>query len=195
MASLETGGAPRRNQPLAVEFMNTRYARRDGPREGIGTPEHLGAWLLEHAEQFETDLPLAALETLTEWDAERFLALRDAARGIGQALVDDEPLAASGVAILNEAAAAAPRWPQLTVTEAGRSVRERTASGVAEAARAEIARAAIGMFAGPEAELLRRCQGPGCILFYLKRHPRQGWCSEGCGTRARVSRHYYRHRE
>jgi predicted RNA-binding Zn ribbon-like protein len=66
---------------------------------------------------------------------------------------------------------------------------------VTEAARAEIARAAIALFAGPDAPLLRRCQGPGCILFYVRRHPRQEWCSEGCGTRARVSRHYYRHRD
>jgi predicted RNA-binding Zn ribbon-like protein len=32
-------------------------------------------------------------------------------------------------------------------------------------------------------------------LYFVKRHPRREWCSAGCGNRARVARHYHRHRK
>lgn len=194
MSSPESGGAPRRSEPLAVEFMNTSYARRGERQEGIGTPEHLAAWLLDHAGQLGTELPPSAIESLSARDSDQFRALRDAARDVGQSLVDGQPPSASAVAVINDAAASAPHWPQLIIAEEGWTARERTASGAVEAVRAEVARAAISLFAGPESQLLQRCHGPGCVLFYVKKHPRQGWCSEACGTRARVSRHYYRHR-
>ncbi|MFI6847287.1 CGNR zinc finger domain-containing protein [Kitasatospora sp. NPDC050467] len=34
--------------------------------------------------------------------------------------------------------------------------------------------------------------GPGCVLYFVKKHPRREWCSAGCGTRARAARHYER---
>jgi predicted RNA-binding Zn ribbon-like protein len=36
---------------------------------------------------------------------------------------------------------------------------------------------------------------PACVLFFVKNHPRRDYCSPVCGNRARVSRHYERHRE
>jgi predicted RNA-binding Zn ribbon-like protein len=39
---------------------------------------------------------------------------------------------------------------------------------------------------------LKACGGPGCVLYFVRDHPRREWCSEGCGNRARVARHYRR---
>lgn len=69
---------------------------------------------------------------------------------------------------------------------------EATRATPADAALAAIARSAIGVFGGPRRADLRACQGPGCVLHFVKDHPRREWCSAGCGNRARVSRHYYR---
>ena len=41
---------------------------------------------------------------------------------------------------------------------------------------------------------LRACHAPGCVLYFLKDHPRREWCSTACGNRARAARHYRRHR-
>ncbi|HVT68684.1 MAG TPA: CGNR zinc finger domain-containing protein, partial [Trebonia sp.] len=38
--------------------------------------------------------------------------------------------------------------------------------------------------------LLRACHAPGCVLYFLKTHPRREWCSVACGNRARAARHY-----
>ncbi len=44
---------------------------------------------------------------------------------------------------------------------------------------------------GPE---LRACLAPGCVLYFVKDHPRRAWCSTGCGNRVRAARHYARRR-
>jgi predicted RNA-binding Zn ribbon-like protein len=59
---------------------------------------------------------------------------------------------------------------------------------------ARIAEEAVDLFAGPLRADLRVCRGPGCVLYFLRDHPRREWCSAGCGNRARVARHYHRHR-
>jgi hypothetical protein len=45
------------------------------------------------------------------------------------------------------------------------------------------------------AALLRACGAPGCVLMFLKDHPRREWCSNACGNRARQARHYDRTRK
>jgi hypothetical protein len=47
----------------------------------------------------------------------------------------------------------------------------------------------------PDSPRLRACQAPGCVLYFVKDHPRREWCSTACGNRARAARHYRRHRD
>ena len=53
---------------------------------------------------------------------------------------------------------------------------------------------AIELLTGPHRQDLRACAAPGCVLLYLKNHPRRAWCSNACGNRARQARHYQRAR-
>ena len=55
-----------------------------------------------------------------------------------------------------------------------------------------IAADAIDLITGPSREHLKVCRAPGCVLAFLKEHPRREWCSPGCGNRARQARHYRR---
>jgi predicted RNA-binding Zn ribbon-like protein len=52
---------------------------------------------------------------------------------------------------------------------------------------------AVDLFTGEQPASLRACHAPGCVLYFVKQHPRREWCSAGCGNRARVARHYRRH--
>ncbi len=192
---LESGGAPDRGQPLAIEFANTSYARRGEPQEGIATPEHLGAWLRDRADLFETTLSASSLVRLTGAQLDRYRELRDAIRDILGCLVADAAPASRSLSTINQAAALAPRWPRLLSTSSEFRVRTQTSAAPVDAALAEIARSAIDVLAGRERENVRQCQGPGCVLFFLRDNPRREWCSTACGTRARVARHYWRHKD
>lgn len=104
------------------------------------------------------------------------------------------------VAVVNRACARAPSWSELhwPDPDPGDSDDEpraatRTAHSPALAAIAAIAEEAVALFAGPDRRLLRACHAPGCVLYFIRNHPRRAWCSDGCGNRARVARHYRRH--
>jgi predicted RNA-binding Zn ribbon-like protein len=58
-----------------------------------------------------------------------------------------------------------------------------------------VAQDAIELLTGPEATTLRACHAPGCVLYFVKTHPRREWCSEACGNRVRAARHYRRVRD
>src|SRR5690625_1818554 len=57
-----------------------------------------------------------------------------------------------------------------------------------------LAASTIAVVTGPDRERLRACPAPRCVRYFLQDHPRQTWCKSSCGNRARVARHYQRHR-
>lgn len=61
---------------------------------------------------------------------------------------------------------------------------------------AAIAREVIGLMSSPEQlARLRRCANPGCSMLFLAASSRRQWCTPNiCGNRARVARHYLKHR-
>ncbi|MFG2006366.1 CGNR zinc finger domain-containing protein [Spirillospora sp. NPDC048911] len=208
--------APALGEPLGIEFGNTRYAVRGDVHEGLDRPGRLAGWLRAHAAAFDDGLAEAAVRDLAEADLGRFVALRDAIRALARQAVngavpparalEESSAGASAessagafaessvgpLAVVNAAAAGAPRWPRLALVPP--MVVEETAAPAVDAALAAIARSAIEILGGPHRAELRACGGPGCVLFFVKQHPRREWCSPGCGNRARVSRHYERHR-
>jgi predicted RNA-binding Zn ribbon-like protein len=62
---------------------------------------------------------------------------------------------------------------------------------------APIAESVASMLSGDDLTLLKKCQGPRCILFFYdstRNHARR-WCSmTACGNRAKVAAHYKRSR-
>jgi predicted RNA-binding Zn ribbon-like protein len=197
--------APLLGEPLPVELMNTIWADRDGVHDALADPDEALAWL--SAVAFRIDLPVD--DDLARFGpqerahlAQALCRLRDALRRLGaDATHDDRTAAASptsdietAVADLNQAAAAAPVWSSIEVGE-GASPKQvlRSTKPAPEAAMAQIASGAVALLTGPEREMLRACHAPGCVLYFVKQHPRREWCSAGCGNRARVARHYQRH--
>ncbi|MFJ5293009.1 CGNR zinc finger domain-containing protein [Streptomyces sp. NPDC088348] len=198
--------APLLGEPLPVELMNTIWADRDGVHDALRDPEGTRAWL--HAVSSRIDLMTPdALDTLTTSDLDslggRLVGLRDALRRLAAEATEDPRRAAASdireleaaVTALNRAAGDTPHWSALSWKpdqEPSRHVR--TGGQTASAAVSAIAEDAITLFSQGTRQHLRACLAPGCVLYFLKNHPRREWCSAGCGNRARSARHYQRHR-
>jgi predicted RNA-binding Zn ribbon-like protein len=197
-----TTSAPLLGEPLPVALMNTIWADRDGVHDALETAGHLTQWLVSVEDRLDVPLDLAT-GSIPATQLTRARNLRDALRRLAaDATGDDRPLAASAVddtdralTLLNSAAAHAPRWNALQQpTRGGAPTRlTKTAKSAPDAAISQIADDAIALFSDGSGAVLRACRAPGCVLYFVRQHPRRDWCSAACGNRARVARHYQRH--
>ncbi|WIM99043.1 ABATE domain-containing protein [Actinoplanes oblitus] len=181
------------SEPRPVRLMNTVWADRGGVHDALGTPADLGRWLaaadLLPADPVVTAAGLRAAISLRD-ALRRLAALRTAdSRSTARSAMPDLEVA---VWVVNEAAAAV-RPDALDLV--GDRLRRRPAAPAADpaAALATVAVEAIALLTEPDG-VLNACTAPGCVLYFVKDHPRREWCSAACGNRARAARHYQRHR-
>ncbi|GAA1664679.1 CGNR zinc finger domain-containing protein [Fodinicola feengrottensis] len=176
--------APLLGEPLPVELMNTIWADRNGGYDALSTPAETTGWLQatgHDVTQAPADLALQLRE------------LRDALRQLAADATDDPRPRTSNVdalAVVNRACALAPSWSSLNTDGSVVRICARTTT---EQAISKIAEQAVSLFSGDHRSRLRACLAPGCVLFFVRQHPRREWCSASCGNRARVARHYDRH--
>jgi predicted RNA-binding Zn ribbon-like protein len=158
--------SPRLGQGPVVDLLNTVWADRAGVHDALADDE----------------------VTLRE--------LRDAVRVLAaDRTADPRPVAAGhgervagAVDVVNRVSALAPSWPVLVD---GRPALEYDTTE-SDRALGALAADAVRLF-GSDVEL-RACLAPGCVLYFIKDHPRRSWCSTACGNRERAARHYARHR-
>lgn len=181
------------DEPVPVRLMNTVWADRYGVHDSLATVDGLSMWLHD----------VAGVDDPPSSDDVRVgHRLRDGLRRLAaECTVDSRPGAASAiedltdaVALVNEIAFAAVVVPQLHL-DAG-VLRYGTASSASpvSTALAGIAADAMTLLTAAPGSL-RACPAPGCVLYFVKDHPRREWCSVTCGNRARAARHYRRHRQ
>jgi predicted RNA-binding Zn ribbon-like protein len=176
---------PTRRAPLPIELASTIYAVDGQVHDALATPDGLQEWLALNG----LEVPAAARY------ADDFRALREAVRAVLTTSVERGTPPPSVVELLNECSAAAPGWRRLDWTRAAPSCADvELATDPARVALAVVARATIELLCGGDRERIRLCRAPGCVLFFLKEGGRREWCSAQCGNRARVARHYARHR-
>jgi predicted RNA-binding Zn ribbon-like protein len=166
-------------EPIAVELHNTIRMSGGVPRDVLSH-----AWLEALDERLPTAGPGA-------WpDHGDLVALRDAIRSALQAKALGQPPHAATLDAINRASAGAPRSPRVDADlTVGADYHGASRAAIVLAA---FAWDAIELLTGPLA--LRVCGAPGCILLFVKDHPRREWCSNACGNRARQARHYERSR-
>lgn len=183
---------PLRDEPLAIELHNTLYAAAGQAIDGLADQSAADRWLSDLAHRLpQTDLPSGAWPAVAE-----IVALRDTVRvalhaAIGAGPQDPAALDAINAASARAASAPMARWRPNAPPELGTSFLSATRRDVVLGA---FAADAIELLTGPRREDLRECGAPGCVLLYLKNHPRRAWCSNACGNRARQARHYQRAR-
>ena len=182
------------DEPLPVRLMSTIWADADGPHDDLRTTGDLNDWLdavgVDRADAHATEGELATARALR--DAVRLLAAHVTA--------DDRPGAAATTADV----AAALDQVNLTAAElpaARLALRDgRLELGLpggpspVTTGLARVAEQAAVLLGGEDAARLRACYAPGCVLYFVKTHPRREWCSVACGNRVRAARHYQRAR-
>ncbi|MBA2347232.1 MAG: ABATE domain-containing protein [Solirubrobacterales bacterium] len=177
---------PLRGERPAIELVNTRFADRggvlvDGLADPGAVPPFLRAVLPDH------DGPPPHLGAL--------LALRGTVTSVLRASLAGTPLDSTAIAALNRTASRCPTSPLVVLTADGVPTAHVEHHGPrADVPLVRFAADAIDLLTGPARATLRACVAPGCVLLFLKDHPRRTWCSPACGNRARQARHYTRHR-
>jgi predicted RNA-binding Zn ribbon-like protein len=192
---LETGrGGPMfrwLGQEPAIDLANTVLVVKPGDvRDLLADQEQLLLWLEHQRDRLQ-------IGRLEEGDAVALRQLRDVVHRAFRAVAAGGAIASRDVARLNEASAAAPRYPQLHVRRDGShsAVERSTAASSLDDLLGSLARSAIELLGGPDADRLRICNAPNCGMFYIARQRRQRWCCTACGNRARVAAHYRRKAE
>jgi predicted RNA-binding Zn ribbon-like protein len=184
-----TSRFPLLGEPLSLDLVNLCVRRNGADIDLLDSPAALDAWLRAEAER----LSWSGAASAADWLAVR--ALRAAIAELFRARREETRPTATALAQLN-AALAAPGRSRLVWT--GRQ--PRLAPPGARARRGavlqQLAADAVTVLTGPQAGRLRRCANPDCVLQFIASNPRRRWCSSAlCGNRARVARHYRRHRE
>ena len=206
--AIATTTAPLLGEPLPVELMNTIWADREGVHDALATPADAAGWISAVAGRPDVEVP-----DLTRWLAAQnrdelasvhlgLRQLRDAARCLAARRTDDPRDAAAhlisttaAVETVNSLASSAPSWPRLDWSDdGGPEISRVSESPAGQVLVADLARSVIALLAGGAGPDLRACLAPGCVLYFVKQHPRREWCSDACGNRARQARHYQRNR-
>jgi predicted RNA-binding Zn ribbon-like protein len=179
---------PLRDEPLAIELHNTVFADRGKPIDGLAEPGSAGAWLRALGDRLPPE------GRGREPTPNELTELRRTVRDVLHASVEGRAPSRATLDALNRAAARAPRSPSARWRRDAPPLSDVNLHG---ASRADIvlgalAADAIDLITGPRRNDLRACGAPGCVLLFLKDHPRREWCSTACGNRARQARHYRR---
>jgi predicted RNA-binding Zn ribbon-like protein len=181
------------DEPAPVRLMNTIWADSGAIHDALTGPDALREWIAAVTGRDGGELG--------DPDAGEFndaRQLRDALRCLAALVTAGAPDAgaevAEAIAVVNRLLADRPRGELALVDGGLRAVDVRHASPI-RSMLAELAQQAVELFTGPMAVNLRSCNAPGCVLFFVKSHPRREWCSPGCGNRVRAARHYRRIRE
>jgi predicted RNA-binding Zn ribbon-like protein len=176
--------------------MNTIWADNRGVHDELTDVTALREWLGAVTDYDRSELGKASQDELND-----ALLLRDSLRRLAAYSTRDvRPSAQSPVTGIDEAVDSVNRLlanrPRTLLTLSGgqlHAVSARHASPT-RCALADLGHDALELLTGPRAVNLRACNAPGCVLYFVKSHPRREWCSESCGNRVRAARHYQRTR-
>ncbi|GAA1864419.1 CGNR zinc finger domain-containing protein [Myceligenerans crystallogenes] len=178
-------------EPAVVRLMNTVWADRAGVHDALSTVNALERWAAQCGLRPFSDLDRADLEAAR--------TLRDAARRLAAAALDDaRPGAVADDQAVGDALAVLNRFqascaPELQRAEGGFRQGWAHRDDGFDQVLATLALETAALLDGGAARL-GACHGPGCVLYFARVPARRAWCSEGCGNRARVARHYQRHK-
>jgi predicted RNA-binding Zn ribbon-like protein len=175
---------PVRDEPLAVELHNTLYVVRGRAFDGLGDQASADAWLTAIADRLPPEI------RGTRVPAHVLRELRDSVRAVLQNTLDVKPPPRNALRALNAATAAAPEALTAQLDAGGRVQLTSTRPGATrvQSVLAVLAASGLVLAGGQLRQDLRACGAPGCVLMFVKDHPRREWCSVACGNRARQAR-------
>jgi predicted RNA-binding Zn ribbon-like protein len=170
----------------ALDLANTVAVDKGVAHDLLAAADDYQRWAQAAAQSPELTPDEAAAITAAR---PRLLGLRAPIRAVLHTTATDQPLPGPAVAALNTASRTAAQWPELGPN---RRIEQHARGDAVQRLLAHYARSTMEIAAGGSAKL-RVCGAPSCGMFYRPRRPQQRWCSEPCGNRARVARHYHAH--
>jgi predicted RNA-binding Zn ribbon-like protein len=177
------------DEPTPIRLMSTIWADTAGPHDDLGSTDDLERWL------DAVGAPRAGARA-TDDDLVTAVRFRDAVRRLAAHATGDRRVGArsamvdldEAVSALNAAAEPQPA-PRIALRGDGFARVEREPGSGVGVSLAAVADETITLLT-EGASGLRACYAPGCVLYFVKSHPRREWCSVACGNRARAVRHY-----
>ncbi|MER5476121.1 CGNR zinc finger domain-containing protein [Streptomyces sp. NPDC002734] len=177
---------PLTGEPLAVDLLNTRWIDDEGFHDLLDDLAGTGIWLASQADRLDG---VAAAP-----DRETRAALLTARAALDLAAADPAHPSPESVAALNEVLSHGCLRHVLRVDGPGTRVEvDEPAWLPAWAAAADWLR-----LLADRPDRIRACANPECVLHFhdVSKNGTRRWCSmSGCGNRAKVRRHYARHRQ
>jgi predicted RNA-binding Zn ribbon-like protein len=167
-------------EALAVDFANTTKRSGGEERELLQAREDLVTW----AEAEAGRVPEIEADAVRIGEVR---TLRDDVKALLHAVVRDEPAPVPAAERVNARVRATPLVPQLRggevvlATASPAPALDELLARVAQSTIELAARGGVGF-----------CDAPSCGQFFERRRVSQLWCSDACGTRARVARHAHR---
>jgi predicted RNA-binding Zn ribbon-like protein len=190
------------DERVTVRLLSTSWANAEGVQDDLKVPRDLDAWLdavgVDRGGTRATTGELARARGLREGVRvlAGFVTAGSGAAGFVTAGFVTAGSASAGALgdALREVNAAAAETPAPALTLRGGHLELGAQMNVSPVAAglARVAVDAVALFGGEDAAKLRACPAPGCVLYFVKTHPRREWCSAGCGNRVRAARHYQR---
>jgi predicted RNA-binding Zn ribbon-like protein len=169
-------------EALAVDFANTTKRSGGEERELLQGPEDLVSWAAcEDGRVPGVDADAVGIGEVR--------TLRDDVKALLHATVRGEPAPVPAVERVNARVRATALVAQLRDGEL--VLAPAVAAAPLDELLARVARSAIELTARGG---LGFCDAPSCGQFFERRRVSQLWCSDACGTRARVARHAHGHR-
>jgi predicted RNA-binding Zn ribbon-like protein len=177
-------------EPLALDLVNTAVHRGGVDVDLLDTPLALRAWLAAEADRLPWSGPSDAADLLA------VRALRDAISELLRARRHGVRPASAALRRVNAAILSPAPSSRLLWTVSGPRLAPSTLARKRGALLHALAVDALRLLTGRDADALRTCEHPDCVLQFVARNPRRRWCSTArCGNRARVARHYRRERD
>lgn len=174
-------------QALPVELGNTVFVMGGQRLDAFAATDGVAAWLDAVKGRLRTPVP-----TADERLRIALVELREVVRDALASAAAGQPPGATTTKALNATARAAPSWLELRNDRDGiRSLELRRGPPLVQLT-ASLAEDTIALVTGADRSRIRACPAPGCIGHFIQTDPRRLYCTELCGTRARVNR--LRHR-
>jgi predicted RNA-binding Zn ribbon-like protein len=188
LAAAQAAGFVIGGEPLALDLADTLMLVTSPPADLLADEARARQfWALQRER-----LPAGA----TPPDLAATRRMRAAIRALLDARLGNQAPPLDAVEIVNAAAAAAPGSPRLVAAGDGLAATWRWHTDDPQALALAVAAHSVIEVLASDAGRLRRCANPGCSMLFLAETPRRQWCTPNvCGNRARVARHYRRHRD
>jgi predicted RNA-binding Zn ribbon-like protein len=180
----------------ALDFLNTRELESGSLVDHLATADDAFDWLEEHdlvdRERLERERARATADPETGLRAlARVRRVRDALRGLTDAVVERRAATPSALAEVNRALRAR-EVIELEATAEGVRVGHRHVGDPIDDALARLADPVVAEISGGHPERLRICASDTCRWVFYDDSPtaRRRWCSmASCGNRAKAKRH------